>query len=142
MKVPKGSTVFRFYKNFDGSLEIMFESGEPQDYIWTTWENSNWKSIDWIMGNKQKEENVQITTKEIVKKYLEEKRFDGLVNEDIPCGCPVDNLFICDGNCDSMDCQPAYKKDCDQKDDSCCDCDYPENGCYTTTKPKEIKSNG
>jgi len=54
MKIPKGSTVLRLYEQEDGSIEIEFKTGDPQDYIWSTWEKSNWKSIEWLLG-KEKE---------------------------------------------------------------------------------------
>ena len=50
MKIPKGSTVLRLYEQPDGSIEIDFKTGNPLDYIWTTWEKSNWKSIEWLLG--------------------------------------------------------------------------------------------
>jgi hypothetical protein len=50
MLVPKGSTVMRIYELDNGSKEIVFEGGDPADYIWSTWEKSNWKSLDWLMG--------------------------------------------------------------------------------------------
>jgi hypothetical protein len=48
-----------------------------------------------------------MTVKEIVKEYLEEKGFDGLVNTDIECGCDKDTLFPCESTCEN--CSPAYK---------------------------------
>ncbi|MFA5217099.1 hypothetical protein [Sulfuricurvum sp.] len=53
---------------------------------------------------------------EIVKKYLKDNGYDGLVNHD--CGCGLDDFEPCDG-LDSKECLPAYK--------------HP-NGGYTTTK--------
>lgn len=53
-----------------------------------------------------------MTCKEIIENYLRENGFDGLVNTDLPCGCDVDSLFPCE--CEGYDCQPAYKKVCEE----------------------------
>lgn len=50
MKIPKGATVLRLYDQPDGTVQIVFEDGDPRDYIWTSWSKSNWKSIDWLLG--------------------------------------------------------------------------------------------
>ena len=42
------------------------------------------------------------TVLEIVKEYLMKNHFDGLYNEDLECGCSIDNLNPCgdfSGNC-------------------------------------------
>lgn len=56
MQIPKGATVLRLYQQSDGSIEIVFENGTPRDYIWSTWEKSNWKSIDWLLGKVENDE--------------------------------------------------------------------------------------
>lgn len=63
MKVLKGSTVMKLCQSPNGDIEIIFESGSPKDYIWTTWEKSNWKSIDWLLGKVPNDE-FGIETKE------------------------------------------------------------------------------
>ena len=50
IRVPEGSTVFRFYEYPNGEVYIDFRSGNPADYLWHTWEDSNWKSINWAMN--------------------------------------------------------------------------------------------
>ncbi|MBV6342412.1 hypothetical protein [Candidatus Magnetobacterium casense] len=50
------------------------------------------------------EKNVSI----IIEEYIRANGFDGLVNPEIECGCPVDEgLFPCDSVC--PECQPGYK---------------------------------
>lgn len=46
--------------------------------------------------------------KEIVKSYLKSKKFDGLCNEDIECGCGIDDLMPC-GDVHELNCVPAYQ---------------------------------
>ena len=50
IKVPKDATVMRVYDNGVDPRKIVFEDGDPKDYIWTTWPKSIWKSIDWMAG--------------------------------------------------------------------------------------------
>ena len=45
-----------------------------------------------------------MNVKEIVKKYLEDNGYDGLVGDE--CGCRLDELFICDS---LDDCVPGHK---------------------------------
>ena len=52
--IPHDATVLRIYENQDGTREIMFENGNPSDYLWSSWEKSNWKSIAWLMGKDSK----------------------------------------------------------------------------------------
>jgi len=43
---------------------------------------------------------------DIIRKYLVENGYDGLVAENYECGCTLNDLFLCD----EMDsCMPAYK---------------------------------
>jgi len=51
-----------------------------------------------------------MTVKEIVQQYLKDNDFEGLFNEDVPCGCVLADLMPCQGNdgaCDS--CLPGYR---------------------------------
>lgn len=54
-----------------------------------------------------------MNTKEIVKEYLKNNGYDGLINENGDCGCLIDDLVPCmDG--DGFDnCIPGYKTPCD-----------------------------
>ena len=45
--------------------------------------------------------------KQIIKKYLKENGYDGLVDCENECGCELGNLMPCDGVI--MDCEPGYK---------------------------------
>ncbi len=52
-----------------------------------------------------------MTVKGILIEWLTEHGYSGLWN-DIECGCPIDDLIICDG-CEGIeDCQPGYKVPC------------------------------
>lgn len=48
-----------------------------------------------------------MTVKEIVKEHLEKNGYGGLFNEEGPCGCEIDDLIPCNGECDQ--CVPGYK---------------------------------
>ena len=48
--------------------------------------------------------------RQIIKEYLEENGFKGLVNPNIPCGCGADDICPCNGDDFCMDldnCKPA-----------------------------------
>lgn len=49
-----------------------------------------------------------MNVRKIVKKYLEENGYYGLCGDS--CGCGLDDLMPCDGDCQS--CEPAYKHVC------------------------------
>jgi len=49
-----------------------------------------------------------MNVKQITLEYLTAHGFDGLVQDDIACGCPVFDLMPCVG-CDIECCEPAYK---------------------------------
>lgn len=55
--------------------------------------------------------------KEIIRGFLLISKFDGLFNANAGCGCEIDDLIPCDGECAS--CEPGYKVPCDGID---CDC--------------------
>ena len=44
---------------------------------------------------------------DIIRKYLEENGYDGLVAKEYECGCVLDDLFPCDGEMNN--CEAAYK---------------------------------
>lgn len=46
-----------------------------------------------------------MTIEEIVKKYLMENGYDGLVDDE--CGCCIDDLMPCDS--ETKNCRPGYK---------------------------------
>ena len=48
--------------------------------------------------------------KEIVKKYLKDNGYDGLVRLDVECGCKLDDLMPCNGP--EVDCEPGYLQSC------------------------------
>ena len=52
----------------------------------------------------------RMNVKQIVRKYLSENGFDGLVSTEHPCGCMGNDLFQCEdyGQIDCY-CVPAYK---------------------------------
>ena len=53
----------------------------------------------------------------IVKDYLEENGFDGLVLPDEECGCVIDDLAPCLN--DISQCRAGYKVPCDCGDNEC-----------------------
>lgn len=62
------------------------------------------------------------TTKEIVKKYLIENGFDGLLCTEEGCGCTTNKLMACDTY--NSDCVAAYKVPT-----HCGDCKFPCDAC-------------
>ena len=48
-----------------------------------------------------------MNVREIIKAYLKEHGFDGLVDDDGECGCLVDNLMPCDAPCET--CRPGFR---------------------------------
>jgi hypothetical protein len=64
-----------------------------------------------------------MTAKDILRDALKAQGFDGLYNEDAPCGCLADDLEPCEGGCIG-DCKPGYRVVVKADDDSCADyCD-------------------
>ncbi len=62
-----------------------------------------------------------MTTKEIVKAYLEANGFDGLCNAAMPgdgCGCLIDDLMPC-GDQLSQGCTAGYKVEYDKNECPC-----------------------
>jgi hypothetical protein len=51
-----------------------------------------------------------MTIHEIIREYLEENHFDGLVNPDLECACAIDDLCPCES---TGDCEPGHKEPCD-----------------------------
>lgn len=60
-----------------------------------------------------------MTVKEIVKNYLENNGFHGLCSDE--CGCELNDLFPCNGDCSVEGCEPAFQVMCDRTD--CKDCE-------------------
>ena len=85
-----------------------------------------------------------MNVKSIVKEYLAANGYGGLHNDD--CGCFDDDLFPCDGPCDS--CEAAYKvpAHCATCETGCDASDTHATWCLTTIKPaqdtKEAVGNG
>ena len=49
----------------------------------------------------------------IVSEWLESNGFEGLVNLDGECGCPIGDLMPCENSIAGLgDCQPAYRYEC------------------------------
>lgn len=48
-----------------------------------------------------------MTVDEILRRWLEEHGYDGLVADGAECGCEIADLIPCDSPCDT--CQPAYR---------------------------------
>ena len=75
------------------------------------------------------------TVHEIVKEYLTQNGYDGLVCW--CCGCGIDDLFPC-GSEDCLNCQPAYKIYCDgcnRKDNCEYRAEYGCEFCFSVVKP-------
>jgi hypothetical protein len=53
------------------------------------------------------EEGGGMNVRDIVMEWLETHSCDGLCNDE-GCGCPIDQLPLCDGDC--LDCVPAKRK--------------------------------
>ncbi len=52
-----------------------------------------------------------MNVKEIIKAYLKENKFDGLVNQDGECACETEDLFPC---CEEVgECEAGHKVKCD-----------------------------
>lgn len=62
-----------------------------------------------------------MTVKEIVKKYLEDNKYDGLYSKFCICSCILDNLMPCEYNAE--ECKAGHKKNCEECDS------YKDNKC-------------
>ncbi len=51
-----------------------------------------------------------VTVKSILKEYLSQNGFEGIVNIFCECSCELDDLFPCGE--DFSDCSPGYKTEC------------------------------
>ena len=47
------------------------------------------------------------TVRDIITDYLRDNGFDGLYNDDLECGCSINDLVPCDSACDM--CRPGYR---------------------------------
>lgn len=59
---------------------------------------------------------------DILKKWLKDNGFDGLVNLDVPCGCCVDDFAPCGDSV--LDCYPAYQGAGGYSEEYACDVDF------------------
>jgi hypothetical protein len=73
----------------------------------------------------------EITTHQIVAKWLEDHDYDGLVGLEGECGCGLSNLFPCGGDGLGL-CSAAYKIKCEGSDFCDGKCDWH----MSTEKPK------
>jgi hypothetical protein len=48
-----------------------------------------------------------ITVRDIVIEYLQKNNYEGIYNEEIECGCFIDDLVPCGGSC--CECSPGVK---------------------------------
>lgn len=74
---------------------------------------------------------------EIIKEYLQQNRFDGLVNTDMECGCTTEDFAPCHES-NFSDCEPAYKhkancRQCDTKCDGYSE--EKDHVCFSTIRP-------
>lgn len=66
-----------------------------------------------------------LTVKKIVRKYLEENGYDGLVNTGLPCSCLSNDLMPCVGEWDLIEyCQAGYKVPCKPNECEVGGCDW------------------
>jgi len=81
-----------------------------------------------------------MNVKEIVIKYLEQNKFSGLYNPEVPCGCEIDDLIPCQDDCFIYECKPGYKhscNDCTLDSDVCPADEYKLKDSYCIkTEPK------
>ena len=76
-----------------------------------------------------------MTAIEIVKKYLIENGYEGLVSENGQSGCEVNDLAPC-GECGfNTDCEAGYKVPCDSDCPAVGGCEYH----IATEKPEQSK---
>ncbi len=59
------------------------------------------------------------TVKDILTDYLKQHGYDGLCHVETECGCPVEDLCLCDSY--MMECKPAVKFKCTDDDCELCD---------------------
>jgi hypothetical protein len=71
--------------------------------------------------------------KEIVKKYLDDNGYDGVVNIDIECGCSKEDFPLCQEACD--ECEAAYRA----KNDNPLEDDYFFTLQKPAAKTKEVE---
>lgn len=58
-----------------------------------------------------------LSVKEVMKKWLANRGYQGLCSED--CGCDIDDLFPCGEYCGA--CRAAYRFECERCDRKNCD---------------------
>jgi hypothetical protein len=82
--------------------------------------------------------------RDIVENYLKTNGYTGLVNQEIPCGCVLGDLAICDGECMNLEeCDAGYVHYCDdcpkEIQEECRVDDCPSVGGYCVGPEKELK---
>lgn len=71
-----------------------------------------------------------MTVKEIVEQYLRQNGYTGLLSQDMECGCDIDDLVPCNGDCIEH-CEPGYK--------AACKCEDHDGWHIQATPPQEGK---
>jgi len=93
--------------------------------------------VCWKEAQKEaKEEPENINTLEIIKRWLKENGYDGLLCTEVPCGCLLEDLNPC-GSEDLSECSAAYRHEC-KKDchEGACDSE-PGKGSFCMRLKKE-----
>jgi len=70
--------------------------------------------------------------RDIIKQWLKDNGYDGLVDEPGECGCTLDDFMPC---CEGwmLDCEPGYKRPCPGEDK----CEYNCGGWHIATEKYE-----
>ena len=88
-----------------------------------------------------------MTTKEIIANWLKDNDFDGLINEDNECTCPIENVNLVGAEleefipCEALDihnCKPAYMWECKVCKNSK-DCKIVDDACMKSEKQIPVK---
>lgn len=72
------------------------------------------------------------TIKEIVVEYLKKNGYDGLYNEDIECGCGIEDIPLCDET-NINECKAGYKCKLNKRNKENC-----FNGCIMMFKKGQV----
>ena len=52
--------------------------------------------------------------KDIIEMWLRENDYSGLYDDEVPCGCEIEDLIPCDSE-SCLTCKPGYKVSCTDK---------------------------